>query len=63
MQIKKSADRYEAWDAPLGRQILDGDASLASLRDEVVERDLRPAPTSGRQEALENLVNRFVHPR
>ena len=61
--VAERARRYEGWDGPLGQRILGGDASLASLRDEVVTRDLRPSPRSGRQEALENLVNRFVHPR
>jgi xylose isomerase len=52
-------DRYARWDDLLGRRIRDG-ATLAELRDEVERRDLRPDPRSGRQEALENLVNRFI---
>ena len=56
------AARYSGWDGELGRAILDGSTDLGRLRDEVVRADLRPSPRSGRQEALENLVNRFVHP-
>jgi len=55
-------DRYAGWSGPLGRSILDDETTLATLRDEVVRRDLRPTPVSGGQEALENLINRFVHP-
>ncbi len=56
------AARYAGWSEPLGRRIMAGETSLADLRDEVVRRDLRPEPVSGGQEALENLVNRFVQP-
>ena len=41
------------WDAT----ILDGDASLASLRDRVAAASIDPRPVSGRQELLENAVN------
>jgi xylose isomerase len=53
-------DRYAGWDDDLGRRIANGDLTLRQLRDEVVRRDLRPAPASGRQEALENLVNHHI---
>ncbi len=51
--------RYAAWDGALGQRILAG-ASLQDLSDEVLSRGLDPRPVSGRQERLENLVNRFV---
>lgn len=53
-------ERYAAWDRPLGRQILAGDLSLSELSDQAAARNVDPAPVSGRQEYLENLVNRFV---
>ena len=56
------SQRYESWSGPLGRTIMDRETTLGDLRDEVLRADLRPRPSSGRQEALENLVNRFVHP-
>ncbi|MBY5162015.1 xylose isomerase [Salsipaludibacter albus] len=54
------AERYAGWDDELGASILAGDHGLASLSDHVVDHDLDPAPVSGRQEALEGLVNRYV---
>jgi xylose isomerase len=56
----RRSDRYAGWDGPLGARILGGRASLADLRGLVVDGDLDPRPVSGRQELLENLVNRHV---
>ena len=53
--------RYAGWDAPAGQDILNGRRSLADLADEVLARNTDIAPTSGRQEVLENLVNRFCN--
>jgi xylose isomerase len=52
--------RYAGWDGPLGQRIMDPSASLAGLADEALESDLDPTPVSGRQELLENRVNRIV---
>ncbi|HET7582349.1 MAG TPA: xylose isomerase, partial [Candidatus Limnocylindria bacterium] len=52
--------RYAGWDRPLGHDILDGDASLESLRAQVAEGGIDPRPVSGRQEELENAVNQRV---
>lgn len=52
--------RYAGWDSPLGQDILDGSHSLTSLADQAVSEKFDPQPVSGRQEALENLVNRYV---
>jgi xylose isomerase len=53
------AARYAGWDSGEGRAILDGRRSLSELADQVLagNRDVRPV--SGRQEFLENLVNRY----
>jgi xylose isomerase len=51
--------RYAGWDGEVGRSILDEGASLASIADLAVERDLQPKHRSGGQERLENLVNRY----
>jgi len=40
--------------------VSDGSATLAWLRDEVIAGGLDPAPASGRQELLEQIVNRHV---
>jgi xylose isomerase len=52
--------RYTGWNGPLGARILDGDTSLADLHRQVLAEDLDPVAVSGRQERLENLVNRHV---
>ena len=46
-------------DTPAGQDILQGRRSLSDLAEEVLVRNTDIAPVSGRQEALENLVNRF----
>jgi xylose isomerase len=55
------AQRYAGWDEEFGKQILAGGYSLQGLAEEAARRDLRPAHVSGRQEQLENLVNRFIY--
>jgi xylose isomerase len=52
-------ERYAGWDGELGRAILAGERSLDDLARLVEDRGLEPQPKSGRQEYLENLVNRF----
>jgi len=52
--------RYAGWDGPLGSAILDGSTSLDDLHRTALDEDPDPAPVSGRQELLENLVNRHV---
>jgi xylose isomerase len=54
------AERYAGWDGELGRQILDGRHSLADIASHALVRNVDEPPVSGRQEALENLVNAFV---
>jgi len=51
--------RYAGWDRELGQRIMKS-ASLADLSKLVLDQDLEPRPKSGRQEALENLVSRYV---
>jgi xylose isomerase len=53
------AERYAGWDGPLGTAIHAPQASLAGIADLAIDRALAPTPKSGRQEWLENLVNRF----
>jgi len=49
--------RYAGWATPQGQHMLRGKASLAEIASSVTAE---PQPRSGRQEYLENLVNRFV---
>lgn len=51
------AERYAGWNSELGQTIRK--SSLAEIADLAVAQDLRPAPVSGRQEWLENMLNRF----
>jgi len=51
--------RYAGWDTPAGQDILAGRVPLAEIADRVLAQNVDVAPVSGRQEALENLVNRF----
>ena len=53
-------ERYAGWSGPLGRAILDGTESLASLEEKVASGAIDPRPVSGRQEELENRVNRRI---
>ncbi|MGG7568123.1 xylose isomerase [Rhodovulum sp. DZ06] len=51
-------DRYAGWRSPEAQAMLGSD--LASIAAKVLEQGINPAPRSGRQEILENYVNRFV---
>jgi xylose isomerase len=52
------AERYAGWDRPAAKAILTSD--LASIAERVEREAIEPRPRSGRQERLENMVNRFV---
>ena len=52
------AERYAGWDSAGGKALLTSD--LASIAAKVVNENIEPEPRSGRQERLENIVNRFV---
>lgn len=51
------AERYAGWNGELGQTIRK--SSLAEIADLAVAQDLKPTPVSGRQEWLENMLNRF----
>ena len=52
--------RYAAWSGDLGRRIMDGSVDLATLETSVAAGEIAPTPVSGRQEQLENLINRTI---
>jgi xylose isomerase len=54
------ADRYSGWNSGFGADVLAGKLGLGDVSDLAISRNLLPKPRSGRQEFLENLVNRFV---
>jgi len=51
-------ERYAGWQSALGQQITSGSLNLATLADLAAEKDLNPAPRSGRQELAESLIAR-----
>jgi len=53
-------ERYAGWSSELGQQILSGEATLESMSAYVTGKNSEPEPVSGRQEYVENLVNRYV---
>ncbi len=52
--------RYAGWSSALGAAISGGTADLAALEAKVIAGEIDPKPVSGRQEALENLINRAI---
>jgi xylose isomerase len=53
-------ERYAGWKDGLGRDILAGKLNLEQISERVLKDKLDPKPRSGRQEMLENLVNKYV---
>jgi xylose isomerase len=53
-------NRYASWDSDLGRRIEAGQESLASLEKYMLEKGEAAPNASGRQEMLENLINRYL---
>ena len=53
-------ERYAGWSSDLGSTIIDGSVSLADLEARDTAGEIDPSPTSGRKEALENLVNQAI---
>ena len=51
-------DRYSGWDTEAGKALLATD--LETIEGRVRAEDINPEPRSGRQERLENLVNRYL---
>lgn len=54
------AERYAGWNSDEARKMLSGEYDLDDLEAYVRSSGLNPEPRSGKQERLENLVNRFV---
>lgn len=52
------SERYAGWDTAQGKDLLSSD--LGSIFEQVHSGKIAPQPHSGRQEILENYVNRFV---
>jgi xylose isomerase len=50
--------RYAGWETPESKALMHSD--LESIMAQVTGQDINPEPKSGRQERLENLVNRYL---
>ncbi len=57
---KPLTDRYAGWSGVRGKALLSGETSLEGIADLVLRENINPQPKSGRQEYLENVVNRYV---
>jgi xylose isomerase len=57
---KNVAERYAGWNGELGQKILTGSTNLEEIAKQAVDGNINPAPVSGRQEHLENVVNGFI---
>ena len=57
---KPLSERYADWDKPSNRKMLEGKMTLADIAARVENERLDPQPKSGRQEYLENIVNRYM---
>ena len=53
-------ERYADWNKPEAQAMLKGERSLDEIAARVLAENINPEPRSGRQEYLENLINRFV---
>jgi xylose isomerase len=53
-------ERYSSWDSELGRKIESGSMGLRDLESIMLEKGDAAPNASGRQELLENIVNRFL---
>ncbi|WP_404400825.1 xylose isomerase [Pelagibacterium halotolerans] len=53
-------ERYADWQKPEAQAMLKGERTLEEIAARVEAENINPQPRSGRQEYLENLINRFV---
>ena len=52
--------RYAGWQSGIGAKMLSGEATLADVAEHALEQNASPAPVSGRQEYLENVIARQI---
>lgn len=58
--ISHVEDRYAGWKSAEAKAMLSGKRSLEEIAERVEKKNINPQPRSGRQELLENIVNRYV---
>ncbi len=52
--------RYAGWNEAEAKAMLSGERTLEQVSERVLSKGIEPQPKSGRQEYLENVVNRYV---
>ncbi|QMV17535.1 xylose isomerase [Granulicella sp. 5B5] len=52
------AERYAGWNTPEAKAMLEGKLSLEQISETTLAKGVNPKPRSGKQEKLENLLNR-----
>ena len=58
--INPLEERYAGWKSPEAQAMLSGQVTLEQISERVLANGIEPQPRSGRQEYLENIVNRYV---
>ena len=53
-------DRYKDWNSSDATRMLSGNMGLSDIYQNVKSQGINPRPKSGKQEYLENVVNRFL---
>ena len=53
-------ERYAAWGQDEAKAMLSGDRTLEQIASRVIDQNINPLPRSGKQELLENIINRYV---
>ena len=53
-------ERYSGWSKPRGAAIMNRDIGLSELHKMVLDGNIDPAPVSGQQEMIENIINRTI---
>jgi len=53
-------ERYAGWKKPEAQAMLSGQRTLEEISERALREGIDPQPKSGRQEVLENVVNRYV---
>ena len=52
--------RYAGWEQGFGKDVLEGKFTLDAVAARVLDKNVDTRPVSGRQELLENLLNRYI---
>jgi xylose isomerase len=52
--------RYGSWDSGIGKKVEDGQATFEDLEKYMLDKGKPAANVSGRQEMLENIINRYI---